>query len=59
MGYFIYILGLVAIVITAMPVVEYRYLGDEIFDFPRGKITVFSLVCFGAGYIIFKRINAI
>jgi len=43
MRYFIYILGLVAIVITAMPVVDTGTWWIRIFDFPRVQITVFSL----------------
>ncbi|MFO7824916.1 MAG: endonuclease/exonuclease/phosphatase family protein [Cyclobacterium sp.] len=43
MKYFIYILGLVAIVITALPIIDTGTWWIRIFDFPRVQISIFSL----------------
>ncbi|SHM83929.1 Uncharacterized conserved protein YafD, endonuclease/exonuclease/phosphatase (EEP) superfamily [Cyclobacterium lianum] len=44
MKYFIYILGLVAIVITALPIIDTGTWWIRIFDFPRVQISVFGLI---------------
>ncbi|MEX2565909.1 MAG: hypothetical protein WD431_08205, partial [Cyclobacteriaceae bacterium] len=43
MKYFIYIPGLVAIVITALPIIDTGTWWIRIFDFPRVQISVFGL----------------
>ncbi|MBD3627307.1 endonuclease/exonuclease/phosphatase family protein [Cyclobacterium sp.] len=54
MKYFIYIPGLVAIVITALPVIDTGTWWIRIFDFPRIQITVFALFILLLAFLFLK-----
>lgn len=54
MKYLIYILGLVAIVITALPIIDTGTWWIRIFDFPRIQITVFSIFVLLLAFLFLK-----